>query len=220
MAGNSPTIKFGINHPFWQQAVELRAHPSAKTISEILDIAHAAGYTDLEYHNIHRGLKKAPADKYLPATSSKYLQRKFQSISNDFDAFEHMKNLTFEAMSKIGELEEELEDESLSQSRRMYIDSQLWKWYGRAMEWSAKCSDIAIKLRSLNTKETSGPILASHEDITEQSRHLEQLMSDLRDDFNRRLPSSPDISLLSVYGSDNVRLPGREIEDDGGDSEE
>lgn len=206
MEGRSiiPPAKFGYGHPFWAEAVNLRQAQVA--IQEILDRAIAAGYTDLRYHNIQHALRSAPADLHLPSVTSNWLRRKYSKISADFDAFQNMRDLTQDAMNKLAEIEDELADPEVSVSRKMYLDGQLWRWFGRAFEYNAACAELAVRIQDLDGG--AKPIVNPSIELDVQV-HLDRLTAE----FHNR-PAVAMLDVVNRFGGDNVRLPGGPVSED------
>ena len=212
MEGRSiiPAAKFGYGHPFWAEAVRLRQAQTA--IQEILDKAIAAGYVELRYHHIQHALRSAPADLHLPSVTSNWLRRKYAKVAADFDAFQNMRDLTQEAMQKLSEIEDEMSDPELPASRKMYLEGQLWRWFGRAFEYNAFCADLAVRLQDLDNG--AKPIVNPNTERDVQV-HLDRLTAEFH--------SRPPVALLDVverFGGDNVRLPGDVVEGEYESSEE
>lgn len=193
-----PAAKFGYGHPFWGTAVQLRQGQTS--IQEILDRAHQAGYTDLRYHHIQHALRSAPADLHLPSVTSNWLRRKYAKISVDFDAFQNMRDLTQEAMQKLSEIEDELADPELPVSRKMYLEGQLWRWFGRAFEYNALCADLAVRLQDLDGG--AKPTVVPSVEVDVQA-HLDRLTAE----FHSKTPTAL-LDVVGKFGGDNVRQPG------------
>jgi hypothetical protein len=213
MEGRSiiPAARFGYGHPFWGEAVSLRQ--GQVSIQEILDRAVAAGYVDLRYHHIQHALRSAPADLHLPTVTSRWLRRRYEKISASFDAFQNMRDLTQEAMQKLAEIEDELADQELPSSRRMYLEGQLWRWFGRAFEYNATCAELAVRLQDLDG--AAKPIVDAKVEEDVQA-HLDRLTRE----FHSVIPVGR-LDVVGRFGGDNVRLPsGREEEPHEGDEED
>lgn len=183
-------------------AVELRQ--AQVSITEILERAHEAGFTDLKYHHIHHALRNAPADLHLPSVTSKWLRRKYAKISADFDSFQNMRDLTQEAMNKISEIEDEMADPELPASRKMYLEGQLWRWFGRAFEYNSVCAELAVRLQDLDGGARPAINPKVEEDV---QAHLDRLTAD----FHSRSPAAL-LDVVKQFGGDNVRQPGDPIE--------
>lgn len=197
-----PVAKFGYGHPFWARAVELRQAQTA--IQAILDEAHNLGYTDLRYHHIQHALRNAPADLHLPSVTSNWLRRKYAKIAADFDSFQNMRDLTQEAMNKAQEIDDELADPDLPASRRMYLEGQFWRWFGRAFEYNAACAEMAVRLQDLDGDAKPKIDQRVEEDVT---AHLERLTQE----FHSKSPTAL-LDVVSKFGGDNVRQPGEAVE--------
>jgi hypothetical protein len=196
----------------------MRQNQSA--IGAIAERAHALGYDGLTYGEISRGLRRAPADLHLPIQTSAFLRRRYLEVARDFNSFKIMKDLVQEALSKIGELEEELMDPGISGSRKAIIESELYRWYGRAFGWSEQCSVLAIKMQGVNVRSPFGD-----DDVPDQARDQRRTTDDIKTEieelakeFQRQLPSPPSHDgLVMLYGPDNVRPVGVVIDGDTGD---
>lgn len=197
-----PVARFGYGHPFWTRAVELRQ--AQTSIQTILDEAHEKGYTELRYHNVQHALRNAPADLHLPTVTSKWLRRKYAKIAADFDSFQNMRDLTQDAMSKLQEIEDEMADPELPASRKMYLEGQLWRWFGRAFEYNTICAELAVRMQDLDGDAKPKIDARVEEDVT---AHLERLTAD----FHRKTPTAL-LDVVQKFGGDNVRQPGEAVE--------
>lgn len=209
MTSPIPAARFGYGHPFWAEAVRLRQE--VVPIRDILEKAHEAGYTDLKYSNIRNALAAAPADLHLPSRSAKWLQRKYAAIAKDFDSFQMMRDLANEAVAKIQEIDDELRDPDVPSTRKMYLEGQQWRWYGRAFDWALACSELGVKIQDLDG--AAKPRVEGRSEVDVQAQ-----MERMVEEFHKQLPAPPptvDAQVIAIYGSDNVRAPveGAEVED-------
>jgi hypothetical protein len=193
---------FGYGHSFWDEACRLRQRQW--TIHEILARARELGYTDLTWHQINSGLKRAPADLFLPSRTARWMRIKFEALERQFNSYVAMRDLAQEALEKIAEIEEELLNPELTTSRRMYLEGHQKWWYERAFKWARECSEIAIMLQEpgLLGQRRGAPAFTPDsrpEDVTEVSFKL-------IDEFRAQLEQRA----VDEYGRENIRPPVEE----------
>lgn len=207
---NAPVVTFGPAHPFWKTAIKLRQ--DQHTLQYILDVAQKEGFADLKYHQIGKALRNAPADLHLPVVTSKYLQKRYQQVSSDFDALSSLKDLAQEAMKELHDIEEELSDPDISNARKIYLEGLKWKQFGRAFDWTAKIAEIDVKLK--------GEHSATHHTVVVENVNGQDYLNEITEEFKKKIPSLPEKEFLALYGADNVRLPGVSVDSDVVDEEE
>lgn len=203
---------FSIGHPFWDQAVRLRQ--DHHTIYQILEAAREAGHTELSFNQLAYGLRHAPADLYLPTRTTIKLREKFGDVSARFNAYTAMLDLTQEAQIKMEEIEEELGNPETTPSRRQFLESQHYRWFGRAFDYSTVCTELAIQMK------VAGVLLGEQEPKDEEDivdgeviDHDQKLI----EEFAAKVPTFAPEAVVTDYGHDNVRPPE---EDDGSDDED
>ena len=202
---NSPVVQaFFIGHPFWDEAVSLRQ--SQHTYDEILAIAHAAGHASLTLQSLRRGLRRAPADLNLPAAVTPWLRRKYEKLDNAFSAYAQMRTLAMRAMESVAEIEEMLDDETLTESRRIRLGQDLWRWYGRAYDWAAKCVDVQLRLEGVDMlgdgRATAAHAISTNDAWAGMGIAVAELLDAVFGDAR-----VIDAEVLQRYGHDHVRPP-------------
>lgn len=204
----SVSIPFGLAHPYWRRAVELRQNQL--TIYEILSDAREAGFKDLTYNQIAYGLRNAPADLFLPTRTSLKLRQKWADLSSTFNSYIAMKDLAQEAQQKLDEIEEELGNPETTPSRRQFLENQHYRWFGRAFDYAAVIAELEATLG----------IEAMRQGYEQEDDAIEGEVIDhtakLLEDFRQRMPTVPQSEMLDQYGTDLIKPP----EEDNGDDEE
>jgi len=174
------------------------------SLVRITEAAHEAGYQELTYRSIGNGLRHAPADLHLPTVTSRFLRRRYETVARDFNSFEIMKDLTSEALNRLGMVDEELDDPDLTEGRRALLESKHWEWSGRAFNWARQCSELAVKMNTALLEH--GGQRDDQADGDDDQQDAQSYLVEVVTEFNRLRPPVGDI--VDEYGAENVRLPG------------
>lgn len=215
--------KFADGHPLFREACERRS--KGAYIDDIVRWLRSSGYPDLTYRQVQLGLRRAPMDLMLPAKASGWLRDRLGAATLQWNSYVNMRDLAQNAMEEIASLREQLDDPDLTPLREQYLRSELWRWYGRAFDWSAGCTEIALKIDSqgLDPKALADPgdeAAAELSDKAHQRRMIDEEQTRLLEDFAARIPPPPAESLVRVYGGDNVSVPSDTDPDDEEDEDE
>lgn len=212
--GRRRTLTFGYGHSFWEEAVRLAQQQ--EPVSNIVQKAKALGYA-LTATEIRAGLYSAPANLNLPIPGVVALRRQYEKISNDFNAFEIMKDLTLEATRTYSEATEDLltldrdipeglDEKEINRRRRSIsaeeeaLEEQRRHWFREAFKAVQACADIEVRLRD--------PAANNNRAVPdEQPEEVGRWIQELREDFQKRLPTAPGVELVEEFGQNNVRLP-------------
>lgn len=206
-----PGIKaaFGLGHPFFQQACELRQ--KQWTVYQVLEAAREAGYIDLTWAQVNYGLRHAPADLFLPTRTARHLRERYETLEKNFDSYVSMRDLAQEALVVVADILEELDNPELTTSRRGWLENNLWRWYGRAFEWSTACSALSVKLMELGLEHRAATPVSRVEDTDE---HIEALAGEFREKLGLL---TGDVS--SDFDPKDISLPV-ELNDDDEDDDD
>lgn len=188
---------FGYGHPFFDEACQLRQRQW--NIYDIVQQAHERGYTDLTWNQIAYGLRRAPADLFLPTRTTRWLRQRYEQLDASFNSYTTQRDLIQEALEKIHDIQEELDNPELPTARRMWLEQQLNRWYDRAFDWSDRTSQIALKLEDARNggRPPADTPVARVEDVSE---HEERLV-------NEFLGQLPPAIVQAEFGEQHIRVP-------------
>lgn len=211
------------SHPFWETACEM-AKAGAK-FNEIADAAWDAGFNELSYRQIIYGINHMPVAWLIPARAGRQLRDRFAQVSNGFNSYVAQRDLAQAAIAKIEELEAEIASGHTTELREQYLRGELWRWYGRAFEWSLACSEVALKIdeKGLDPRELAQGAEPLELTAGEERVRIDTEQERLFEEFEKRMPKPAPEDQVRIYGGDNLSFPidlnGEEEESDDEDEE-
>lgn len=189
---------FGIEHPYWQQAIELRKQDFS--LAAIVAEARREGHR-LTASEVNYGLRHAPADLGIASRDAYVMRRRHALTQPDLDALTTMRDLVLEALMMVERMEEELSVPRMRADRRLYLEQQHEKWIKTAFTWARAVAEVENVPLGGGSPDTSPP--ARRGDV------LRTLGRQLLGDLQARLPAPPldQLGLGAIYGTENVRPP-------------
>lgn len=199
-------VRFAPSHPFWDEAVAMRQ--SNHTLAEVVEAAADGGHSELTYSVVKFGLRAAPADFHLPLHASRFLRRRYQKATADFDALEEMRDLIRDAMREISDIDDDLAEPDMRDGRRITLELRRDALTSRAFAWVATYAATDSKYHSGDADEGRGS-----PQLPADAAAVRAIVERLAQEFREAAPVPPLARIGETFGHDHIRLPGDKREE-------
>lgn len=213
---------FSPRHPKWADALALRQAPHYFTYEQIADRLRAGG-VDVSARQVRDAFNKyAPVALRLPERAGDFLRRSHAAYLDTFDSWETLKLLILDTIAELGQINQQLEDETLGLDERDRLLDVRRTEVERAWRFTTELERLRRELdpsyipgeaRAVPAQLVDGAIVDPARLVGAGAAAFLSGMQELEKRVLESLQSSGD-SLSQLVGATNVSLIGTGDEDD------
>lgn len=203
---------FGPAHPLWGKLLELRR--SGLFIKDLLKVAHDAGFKDLNYETLRKGLQRVSAGVGLPTRTSAWLMRKHKNTARLIDAAETMIFALMETLEDWQDAKEERARAGHSEAYRTTLAAREHRLRDTVFGYAERIRKVQLELERITSEEggvTSGVPALVVTDAETMKEAIKGLMGRWGQVIEERLGSSDlDAAAVQRFGTHNIRPASEE----------